>query len=69
MKLAILAKSVYGNVLYYPFNDVAKSLAKISGKKTFSVADLKVAAAELGFKVEILDAASMYNPMLDALAA
>lgn len=69
MKLAILIKNVYGNTLYYPFNDAAKSLAKLTGKKTFSPDDLVVAKKELGFDIEFLDAASMYNPMLSALAA
>ncbi len=69
MKLAILIKSVYGNELYYPFNDVAKSLAKLTGKKTFSIADLKTAHHELGFELEFLDAASFKNHVLEALAA
>jgi len=69
MKLAILIKSVYGNELYYPFNDAAKSLAKISGKKTFSIGDLKIAHHELGFELEFLDAASFKNHVLEALAA
>lgn len=69
MKLAILIKNVYGNTLYYPFNDAAHSLAKLTGKKTFSTADLKVAYNELGFEIEYLDAASFKNHMLEALAA
>lgn len=62
MKLAILIKSVYGNEMYYPFNDAAKALAKIAGKKTFSIADLKVAHNELGFELDFVDAASFKNP-------
>ena len=62
MKLAILIKSVYGNEMYYPFNDAAAALAKIAGKKTFSIADLKVAHNELGFEIDFVDAASFKNP-------
>lgn len=68
MRLEILIKSVYGNELYYPLNDAAKALAKISGKKTFSIGDLKVAYNELGFEIDFVDAASIKAPAL-ALAA
>lgn len=62
MKLEILIKSVYGNEMYYPLNDAAHSLAKLTGKKTFSIADLKVAYNELGFELDFVDAASFKNP-------
>lgn len=69
MKLSILIKNVYGNTLYYPFNDAARSLAGIAGKKTFSPKDLQIAYTQLGFEIEYLDAASFKNHMLEALAA
>ncbi len=69
MKLEILIKCVYGNELYYPLNDAAKSLAKISGKKTFSIGDLKIAHHELGFELEFVDAASFIGDKFAALAA
>ena len=62
MKLAILIKSVYGNTLYYPMNDAAKSLAGIAGKKTFSVSDLQAAYTQLGFEIEYLSADSFVTP-------
>jgi hypothetical protein len=64
MKLAILIKSVYGNTLYYPFNDAARALAGIAGKKTFSAKDLQIAYTQLGFEIEYVDAASFLKPEL-----
>lgn len=69
MKLEILIKCVYGNELYYPLNEAAKSLAKLTGKKTFSIADLKIAHNELGFELEFVDAASFIGDKFAALAA
>ncbi len=43
-------KSVYGNELTYPHNEQAKQLCALTGKKTFSRADLSRIEA-LGFKV------------------
>lgn len=67
MKLSILIKNVYGNTLYYPFNDAARALAGIAGKKTFSPKDLQIAYTQLGFEIEYVDAASFVKPF--ALAA
>jgi hypothetical protein len=64
MKLEILIKSVYGNTLYYPLNDAAKALAKLTGKKTFSAADLRIAYNELNFEIDYVDAASFLKPEL-----
>ena len=64
MKLEILIKNVYGNTLYYPRNGAAQALAKIAGKKTFSIADLKVAYNELGFEIDYVHADSFINPEL-----
>jgi hypothetical protein len=52
MKLEILIKNVYGNEMYYPKNNSAKSFAKLTGKKTLSIADLKIAETELGYEIE-----------------
>lgn len=64
MKLEILIKSVYGNTLYYPFNDAARALAAIAGKKTFSAKDLQIAYTQLGFEIDYVDAASFLKPEL-----
>jgi hypothetical protein len=64
MKLEILIKSVYGNTLYYPFNDAARALAAIAGKKTFTAAELMIAYNELGFEIDYVDAASFIKPHL-----
>lgn len=68
MKLAILIKNVYGNTLYYPMNDAAKSLAAIAGKKTFSTKDLQIAYTQLGFEIDYVHADSFINESF-ALAA
>jgi len=44
-------RSVYGNLTIYPINEQAKLFAKLTGKKTFSHADLCTIEA-LGFTVE-----------------
>jgi hypothetical protein len=54
MKLAeFKEKSVYGNVLIYPNNDVATKFAVLLGKKTFNYSDL-VQIADLGFTTHII---------------
>jgi hypothetical protein len=45
-------KSVYGNVLYYPHNDVATKFATLLGKKTFSYSDI-FNISQLGFETII----------------
>jgi len=55
MKVVIMMKNVYGNVLFYPVCDAAKILAKIAGKRTFSYGDLSNIKA-LGYAVEYVNA-------------
>ena len=45
-------KSVYGNILYYPHNDVATKFAILLGKKTFSYSDI-FNISQLGFETII----------------
>jgi len=45
-------RSVYGNTLFYPVNEAAKTLALLMGKKTFSRLELW-SASELVNVVEI----------------
>jgi hypothetical protein len=50
----IKEKSVYGNTLLYPNNEIAKIFAKLVNKQTFSRKDLGT-IADLGYKVEIIN--------------
>jgi hypothetical protein len=52
MKAEFKEKSVYGNVLIYPFNDVATKFANLLGKKTFNYSDI-FNISELGFETII----------------
>ena len=51
MKIQICIKSVYGNTLIYPACPKAELFAKLTGKKTFSHADL-IHIEALGFLIE-----------------
>lgn len=53
--LKIKIKSVYGNEMIYPANDVAEKFCNLLGKKTLSDRDLGV-IIQLGFKVEQVNA-------------
>ena len=55
MKVQISIKSVYGNTLYYPANDVALIFARFAGKKTFRKRDLND-MKQLGFEIEFVSA-------------
>ena len=61
----IEARSVYGNTLIYPVNDAAKTLAKIAGKKTLSVENLKDASA-LG--LELVEIKRNYRAIAELIA-
>lgn len=57
MIVEIKEKSVYGNVLFYPNNDVATMFVTLLGKKTFSYADLdhmSALAKTLGFTINYI---------------
>jgi hypothetical protein len=57
MIVEIKEKSVYGNVLFYPNNDVATKFVNLLGKKTFSYADLdhmSALALTLGFTINYI---------------
>lgn len=45
-------RSVYGNVLYYPSNDVAKTFCELVNKKTLDTLDFR-RIKRLGFTVEL----------------
>jgi len=47
----VFAREVYGSKRIYPDNDVARTLVKLTGRKTFTDADLGV-LVELGYLIE-----------------
>lgn len=49
----IEARTVYGNVLFYPANEKARHLAELTGKKTLDRRDFNL-IRHLGFKVELV---------------
>jgi len=49
--ISIKEKSVYGNTLLYPNNEVANKFLQLLGKKTFHHTDLTIIES-LGYKVE-----------------
>lgn len=50
MEIQIEGRKVYGNTLIYPYNDAAKLLAELVGKKTLSYNDLRI-ARQLGHTI------------------
>ena len=54
MTIKIRLKSVYGNTLIYPANEIAEQLVKLTGRKTFNKDDLKI-VKELGYTIEQID--------------
>lgn len=51
--LAIEARNVYGNVLYYPVNEQAKKLAVLLGTKSLTRESIRQAIF-MGFEVEAI---------------
>ena len=62
----IEVRSVYGNDLIYPANDAANALARIAGKKTLSVQNIKDACA-LG--LEVVEVNRKYAAIANLIAA
>ncbi len=52
--ISIKEKSVYGNVLLYPNNQVAVLFAQLIGKKTFTANDLDLIVSGLGYELELI---------------
>lgn len=52
MKLIIQQKNVYGNEVFYPVNDTAKTFASIAGTKTL-LPSVLAKAKTLGFEIEL----------------
>jgi hypothetical protein len=52
MKLIIDKKNVYGNEVFYPVNDIAKTFASIAGTKTL-LPSVLAKAKSLGYEIEL----------------
>lgn len=52
MNILIEVRNVYGNELYYPANEYADLMLKLTGKKTFSKNDFAI-MKELGYTIEV----------------
>ena len=52
--ISVREKSVWGNVLIYPNNDVAVKFTQLLGKKTFTSIDLKIIES-LGYELEYIE--------------
>jgi hypothetical protein len=52
MKAIVQVKEVYGKTMFYPANDIAKSLAKIAGTNTLTQATI-VEAQKMGIEFEV----------------
>ena len=50
MELTFDQKTVYGNVLFYPTNQLSKAVTAIAGRKTLSLNDL-IKLSDAGFLV------------------
>jgi hypothetical protein len=59
VKLQFKFKEVYGRPLYYPENETARTIVKITGRKTLSESDLK--ELETSFKIEVFGDYSFKN--------
>lgn len=64
MIIEIEVKNVYGNDLIYPVNEGAKALARIAGKKTLSVQNIKDACA---IGLEVVEVNRNYAPIANLL--
>lgn len=51
--ISVKEKSVWGNTLIYPNNEVAIKFTQLLGKKTFTSLDLKIIES-LGYKLEYI---------------
>ena len=53
MRIEINRREVYGNVRYYPVNEIARALARIAGTKTLSTEVLKEAVESFSWNVNV----------------
>ncbi len=52
MELLLQKREIYGTILYYPKNDLAKQLAGFLKQKSFSKAQVDIIIA-MGFKITL----------------
>ena len=52
MYIAVRVQSVYGSDLVYPVDDTASTFTRLTGRKTFTRADL-LAVKALGYEVRV----------------
>ena len=52
MTLQFKTREVYGSLLRYPVNDVAEAICKLTGRKTLTADDLRIARDELGMTLK-----------------
>lgn len=52
MNIVVCIRNVYGNELIYPVCDTAKLLAKLAGRKTLGLGDIKTIEA-LGYVIHV----------------
>ncbi len=52
MELIVQRREIYGTILYYPKNDLAKQLAGFLKQKSFSKAQIEIIIA-MGFKIAL----------------
>ena len=60
--LEVSPREVYGNLLYYPANDLAFKFLKLVTGKTFSIANLKVIES-LGYEVKMTVSSEAVNAL------
>lgn len=53
MQIQVTHKTVYGNELFYPANELAKTLTDWKGAKSFTQSDMQY-FTNRGFKVEVV---------------
>lgn len=56
MRIQVTHKTVYGNELFYPANETAKTMLAYKGAKTFTKHDLKTLSAS--FEIECVNVPS-----------
>lgn len=52
MELIVQKREIYGSILYYPINELAKQLAGFLKQKSFSKAQIDI-IAKMGFKIAL----------------
>lgn len=51
MRLEFIERSVYGNTLYYPVNEAAQAIVKVTGRKCFKIGELQTLSKVSQFEI------------------